>query len=423
VRRPRLGASLIGPVLVLALLAVLVAIGLGACGGSAHTPPGDRISGRVLTIYTDLPLRGASSAGARSVLQGEQLALTRAGARIGRYRVQLVALDDSTPQRGGWDPGQTTANVHVALADPTTVGYIGDFNSGATAVAIPLLNRLGIADISPTATAVGLVSDGPGATPGEPGKYYPTDRRTFVRLAPDDAVQGTVQARVQHSLGCRKTFVLEDGEFDGADAAAAFQLVAGSGGVQVVGDQLYDPRAASYVSLATAVARTGANCVLISALPESHAALLTEQVAAALPNARLFATGPLAQPDFVDPGAGGIPATLDARLVITAPDPGANPAFTATFEASFGYPGPFAAYGYEAMRLMLRAITLATHGGSLQARRSKVVDTLFSLRERGGVLGDFRVDRDGDTTLSRYAVYVVRRGSLALWYTASASVN
>ena len=138
---------------------------------------------------------------------------------------------------------------------------------------------------------------------------------------------------------------------------------------------------------------------------------------------RLFATAPLAQPTFVDPGFGGIPAALDSRMVITAPDPGANRAFQSVFQARFGAPGPYAAYGYQAMRLLLRAIDRSTHGGRSQARRSRVPRALLSMSESGGVLGPFSVRSDGATTLSRYAVYLVRGGELSLWYTASAPGN
>ena len=86
----------------------------------------------------------------------------------------LKPLDDSTAQRGEWDPGQTTENARMAIRDSTTIGYLGEFNSGASAVSIPLLNRVGIAQVSPTNTAVGLTSAGAGASPGEPDKYYPT---------------------------------------------------------------------------------------------------------------------------------------------------------------------------------------------------------------------------------------------------------
>ena len=84
-----------------------------------------------------------------------------------------------------WDPGQTTVNARLAVQNKNTIGYIGDLNSGATAVALPLLNRVGIPEISPASTAVGLTQrQSRGRRPGEPEKYYPT-RQSHVR--PDGA--------------------------------------------------------------------------------------------------------------------------------------------------------------------------------------------------------------------------------------------
>ena len=45
---------------------------------------------------------------------------------------------------------------------------------------------------------------------------------------------------------------------------------------------------------------------------------LTEAVARAVPGADLFATAGLAEPSYVDPTKGGIPAALDSRVTITA---------------------------------------------------------------------------------------------------------
>lgn len=199
---------------------------LTGCGSGAKTPAGDQIKGTTLTIYSSGPQNGASRGAAGAVLSGEQLALADVHDRIGKYRIVLKALNDSTPQRREWDPGQTSTNAHTALADPTTVGYLGEFNSGASAVSIPLLNRLGVAQISPTSTAVGLTSAGAGASPGEPDKYYPTGVRTFVRIVPNDAVQAAAQVALQLRQGCRSTFVLDDGEVDGQDTATTFAVAA-----------------------------------------------------------------------------------------------------------------------------------------------------------------------------------------------------
>jgi branched-chain amino acid transport system substrate-binding protein len=395
---------------------------LAGCGsGGAKQPPGDEIKGTTLTIYSSVPLHGASSVAAHAVLAGEQVALADAHNRIGKYRIVLKPLDDSTPQRGEWDPGQTSTNAHVAMADPTTIGYIGEFNSGASAVSIPLLNRLKIAQISPTSTAVGLTSSGAGASPGEPDKYYPTGVRTFARIVPNDAVQAAAQVALQLRQPCRSTFVLNDGEVDGQDMATTFAVAAQRGGLHLAGSQPFDPHATDYRSLGTTVAQAGADCVLISAITENHAVLLTRQLAAALPNAKLFGTAGVAESTYADAADGGIPRALDGQVMITVAtlDPGSYPpagrAFYAAYEHRYGIPQPHAIYGYEAMSLMLSAISRATDHGRSRARRSKVVTALFDTRARRSVLGTYSITHQGDTTLRRYGVYRIIDGRLVFW--------
>jgi branched-chain amino acid transport system substrate-binding protein len=399
------------------LLAIIAALVLAGCG-SRHDVAGDRIPGHALTIYTGLPLLGASASGATSVLDGERLALAQAHGRVGQYAVTLKVLNDATVARGGWDPGQVTQNAHLVLADSSAIAYIGDFNSGATAVAIPLLNRTGMLVTSPTSTAIGLTTRSLAASPGEPDKYYPTDRRTFVRLAADDTFQARAQVRLQRRLGCHSTYVLSDGGFDGHDAASSFAFAARAGGLPVAGTQAYDPGAQDYASLALAIAQTGANCVLLAAQPENHAAYLARQLGAALPHAKLFGTWPLAQPSFTDPDRGGIPAALNSRVFITAPavEPTLSTAFDARFTPLFGEPGPFAAYGYEAMRVVLDAIGRATDGGRHQARRTSVLGEVMGSDVTGGPLGAFTVHTDGTTSLHSYGVFSVTGGNLVLWY-------
>jgi branched-chain amino acid transport system substrate-binding protein len=396
---------------------VALACALQGCGGG---PAADKIHGKVLTIYSSGPMEGASASASQAVLTGERLALAIEGGRIGRYRVVLKALDDATAQRGGWDPGQTTIDARLATTDRTTIGYLGEFDSGASAISIPLLNRAGIAQVSPTSSAVGLTSSAPGAAPGEPQKYYPTGERTFARVVPSDSVQAAAQVRLQRSEGCAKTLVLDDGQVDGSDAAASFQLAAQSAQLPLAGALSFDPRATTYTSLAAAAAQTGADCVLISAATESHAALVTEQVAAALPHAIIFGTAGLAESAYADPARGGVPAALDPRIVITAAALSMQDhasrvrAFITAYERRYGAPEPYAICGYEAMSLMLSALARATRNGTRTALRSKVVRAIFSTRDRRGALGTYSIQRDGDTTLRTYGVYGLVAGRLEL---------
>ncbi len=400
-----------------------LAAALGGCSGKSVA--GDRISGSTLTIYSSVPLHGASSVSGQAVVGGEALALTQIGDQIGRYHIVFKALDDSIPQRNEWDPGQTTVNAKLAVANRTTIGYLGDFNSGASAVAIPLLNRVGIPQISPTSGAVGLTSSGPGASPGEPQKYYPTKVRTFARVMPSDAIQAAVQVRLQRRAGCQKTIVVDDGEVDGEEMATSFQLAAHSAGLDVIGIQAFEPGAADYRPFATGIAQTGADCVLISAITESGAAAVTRQLAAAMPRARLFGTDGVAESTYAEPALGGIPLSLDSRVLLTGPAPGSSSVpptsrgFYVAYGRSYGAPEPSAIYGYEAMSLLLSAISRASHRGSDPVSRSQVLKAIFDTHDRRSVLGTYGIGPGGDTNMRRYGVYRVVNGRLMFWQDAA----
>jgi branched-chain amino acid transport system substrate-binding protein len=400
-----------------ALLAVVPVAALVGCGSSGR--PEARIQGTTLTVYFSGPLQGASSSGAQAALNGARMALADAHGRVGKYRIVLRALDDATPQSRGWDPSQTTVNARVAIQDQSTIGYLGEYNSGASAVSIPLLNRAGIAQISPESTAVGLTSAGTGSAPGEPQKYYPVGKRTFARVAPSDAIQAVALVRLQQTVGCRSTFVLDDDEVDGEDMALTYVLTAKAAGVRVVGVQAFQRHASDYKSLASGVAGSGADCVLITAIDEPSAVLLTEQIAHALPDATIFATNELADSAYTDPDAGGIPSSLDARLLLASATlpaslyPPSGQAFLDQYTRAYGAPEPQAIYGCTAMEVMLRAIARATDGGRLAAYRSKVVAAILATPRIRGPIGTYRIDAAGDTSIDRYGIYRIVSGRLS----------
>ena len=83
------------------------------------------------------------------------------------------SLDDSTAAAGKWDPGQTAANARKAASDSKAVYYIGEFNSGASEVSIPILNEAGIPQVSPANTYVGLTTNLPGQRPRRAAEVLP----------------------------------------------------------------------------------------------------------------------------------------------------------------------------------------------------------------------------------------------------------
>src|SRR5262245_12526478 len=78
----------------------VIALGIAACGSSNTALSGPAIQGSTLTIYSSLPLQGATAGQAEGIVNGAKLALRDAGSKIGKYTVKYVSLDDSTAATG-----------------------------------------------------------------------------------------------------------------------------------------------------------------------------------------------------------------------------------------------------------------------------------------------------------------------------------
>jgi ABC-type branched-subunit amino acid transport system substrate-binding protein len=84
--------------------------------------------------------------------------------------------------------------------------------------------------------------------------------------------------------------------------------------------------------------------------------------------------------------------------------PRRRPEFSALFRDRFGRaPGPYAAYGYEAMSVVLDAIESRDTGA--QDFRSSVVDELLQVERPDSVLGPYSFTSEGDTTLCEVQPY------------------
>jgi ABC-type branched-subunit amino acid transport system substrate-binding protein len=238
---------------------------------------------------------------------------------------------------------------------------------------------------------------------------------------PSDAVQARVQVRLQRELGCQSVYVLDDGEYDGDEASAAFTQVALGDHYPVVATQSYVPGESNYTAIGLTVAQSGADCVLVAAIPERSAATLVTAVAQQAARVQIFATSGLAEPSFTDQVLGGLPTQLDTRVLVSAAAGDAsvrNPrrrAFVQAYTRRYGSPLPVAIDGYEAMRLLLGAVRGASRRGRADVERAKVVDALHSGRRQDSPLGAYRIERDGDTTIDGYGIYRIVNGELRYW--------
>ena len=398
------------------LLAAL-ALGVTACGDDEGGGGGGgegKSSGEV-TVYSSLPLQGASRPQTTAMVNGIKLALQQANNKAGDFTIKYQSLDDSTAQAGSWTPEATSANARKAAQDDSAVAYIGEFNSGASAISMPILNEAGLAQISPANTAVGLTTDEAGADEGEPDKYYPTGERHYSRIVPKDTIQGAALATLMKEEQCTKIFILNDKEVYGAGLSRNIEGSAEEQGLEVLGNEGIDPKAPNFRSLASKIKSAGADCFVFSGITANGAVQLYKDVASALPEAKLFGPDGVAESGFSDPKEGGIPENVASRVLVTvatlSPDeyPPEGQKFFEDFEKTYGEknPDPYAIYGYEAMQLVLDALERAG-----TSDRQAVVDAIFETKGRESVLGTYDIDENGDTTLTDYGVYSIEGGEL-----------
>jgi branched-chain amino acid transport system substrate-binding protein len=396
------------PALVLFLLA-LVAGTLAGCGGSGKS--GGSGSGTV-DFYSSLPLSGPSAATAKAIVDGAKLALAEAGGRAGRFTVKYISLDDSTAA-ATWGPGRTAANAREAARDPKAAYYIGEFNSNASEVSMPILNRAGVPQVSPASTYVGLTTSEPGSLPGEPNKYFPTGRRTFLRIVPLDTTQAAALTVLMGYDNCGKIALAHDMGAYGRGLATLIQTLGLGLGADIVSNTAINTTAASYSAYAQRIKTQGAACFVFAGPTSRGAIRLVEDVAATIPTARLYGADAICESAFTNPARGGIPARIAPRFQCTLPVlalaayPGAK-RFLSAYRAAYGdsHPDPYAIYGYAAMRLGLDTVaSLGAEGND----KAAILAALFA-NIHNSVLGTYEFDPNGDTTLSDYGVYRVVNG-------------
>jgi branched-chain amino acid transport system substrate-binding protein len=395
--------------LVLGAALVAVASGCGSVSGAASS------QGNQLTVYSSLPLQGPSGAISAQIVNGEKLALHDSGGHIGPFKISYDSMDDSSPTSGQWDPGVTAGNAKTAANDPSTIAYLGDYNSAATAISLPLINAADILQVSPASPYGGLTASAY-AGQDEPERFYPTGRRSFARLQPGDPTQARAQVRLMRDLGVKKVYVLDDQ--DPFELPLAQMVVADSerAGISVAAHDSLDTTATtSFTGEVAKVAESGAQAVFFAGGTTPEIVSLWKQLHSADP--RLWLLGPSTMVNATFTSAIGAAAASRTLLTIPVLPVSRYPASARRVLAAYArqfheQPEAYALFGYEAMSAALQAIRRAGARGN---NRQAVIDALFAAGPHDSVIGRYAIEPDGETTLSSYGVDRVAGGAPVFW--------
>jgi branched-chain amino acid transport system substrate-binding protein len=343
------------------LAAAASVLALAGCSGGDEAGADEPV-----TVYASLPLRGPSGADGSDAADGARLALAEAGGVAGDREVALEILDDTEGPAASarWSPVSAAENARTAIQDSSAIAYVGDFESGATRTSLPITNEARMLQVSPASAAPDLVREA-GTFDDVPEEVQPSGERTFGRVIPSDEAQAAVAAVWAQELGARTVSVRDDGSTFGEELAEAFTAAAESRGVSID--------------------RSGAGLIYLAGDPDpSGGRELGSDVYLFRP--------PTDRPLFVT-SAALAPSQL----------PTAGQEFAQRFRERFDRePGRYAAYGYEAMAVVLDSIERAgAEGGSREA----VTDAFLDTSDRDSVLGTYSIDEVGETTLDRLTGY------------------
>jgi branched-chain amino acid transport system substrate-binding protein len=364
-------------------------------------------------VASDLPLQGAGRTQTVEMGKAINFIFKQHGYKAGKYSIAYQACDDATAQAGKWDSGKVSANANAYAHDSSVIGVIGTFNSGAAEILVPILNRAPngpIGVVSPANTYVGLTHSGPGTAAGEPGKYYPTGKRNYIRIVAADDFQGAADAMLaKNVLHAKSVFILNDKEAYGLGVATNLRnALQKLGGVKVAGFTAWDPKASSYEALATKIQATKANAVFLGGLICENGGKLIKDLRATLGNKVTIMAPDGFTPISADVQGAG-PAS-EGMTVSVAGLPntqlkGAGKTFVKQFHQAFGKdPDPYSVYAAQSAEVMLEAI--AKSDGS----RASVAANLFKTKVTNGILGTFSINKNGDTTSNPVTIYRIKGG-------------
>ena len=362
-------------------------------------------------IASDLPLQGANRSLTTEMADAIEFILNKRDWKAGDRTIGYQSCDDSTAQAGSWDSAKCSSNARAYANNQSVIGVVGTFNSGCAKLEIPVANRAPdgpLAMVSPANTYPGLTISGPGTEAGEPDNYYPTGKRNYARVVWNDLFQGAANARLAKEQGLQKVYVLTDKETYGNGIANLFVRYAKKLGIETVpgAPVAWDKNATSYDAIASKIKSSGADGIFLGGIVCNNGGKLIKDLRAGVgPDVQIIG------PDGWTPISATIQGAGEASegMYITQPGlpadqlKGEGKAFVDDFTAENGKaPNPYTAYAAQAAEVLLDSIK------DSDGTRASVSEKLFNRDVKDGILGNFTIDENGDTTLGIVSVYQIK---------------
>jgi branched-chain amino acid transport system substrate-binding protein len=373
--------------LLLATIAsALFSLALSGCEKPSTT--GQNTSGElVVRIGASAPLTGPQAHLGKDNENGTRMAIDDANAKgvmIGGRKVhfELISEDDQA------DP-KTATIVAQKLVDNKVSGVIGHLNSGTSIPASKIYNDNGIAQISPSATAVNYTAQG---------------FKTAFRVMANDAQQGHVLGEyATKNLGAKKIAVIDDRTAYGQGLADEFIKAAQANGAQIVAHEYTSDKAMDFTSVLTVVKGKKPDLLFYGGM-DAQGGPMAKQLKALALNLKFMTGDGGYTPEFIKlagDAAEGSYATLPGVPLDKMPG---GKQFETRFVAKYQPIQLYAPYCYDAVNVMIAAMQKAD-----SVEPAKYLPSLAGI-SYDGVTAKIQFDEKGDLKGGAITVYQVKGG-------------
>lgn len=378
----------------------VIAIAVPLAGFSIAANAADCSKGKI-KIYTSWPMQGAMLPEGTGMKNGVNLAVEQAKGMAAGYCLEVVNLDDASPQTGKWDGAVEAENANKAVADADTMVYIGTYNSGAAKVSMAITQRAHMAQVTPANTYPGLTKKA-GAAPGEPEIYRPLGIVSYFRVPPADDIQGAVGAHWAKKLGYKKVYILNDQELYGKGIADVFEAEGKKIGLDVVANEGIDYKQPDQKPILTKIRASGADLVYMGAVVETGAQTIIRQMkdlGMVAPKVSFMGPDGLYEEELLK--AATCEAATGVNMHITFASlpfekmTGRGGEVYKAYKDEFKIePTSYALYSWEAAAVAIEGINRA--GGK---DREKIRAAIAATKDFNGLNGKWSFDANGDTTM------------------------
>src|SRR5262245_49431524 len=210
-------------------------------------------------------------------------------------------------------------------------------------------------------------------------------------------------------MGGKSVYVLDDRSLYGKGIADVFNAVAEEIGIKVLGREGIDPKAQEYKSLMTKIKDMDPDWVYFGGTTQTNAGQIVKDMVAVGMRAKIMAPDGCFENAFIE-AAGADNANERAHLTFGGVPAdqlkGKGADFVKKYREKYkAEPEAYAVYGYMAAKVALDAIDKAK-----KKDRAAITAAVAGIDEKDGVLGSWKFDENGDTSLTTMSGNVVKNG-------------